>query len=101
MTLKIDFKIKFKIINGCLTLNPTTFVRVIFRYHLYLRSYLRRWIKMAHSVYIKLCVCVCVCVCVYILIFASKYLVKCKRYEEMATLVALCATEVAKIGTNI
>jgi len=47
------------------------------------------------------CVCVCVCVCVYILIFASKYLVKCKRYEEMATLVALCATEVAKIGTNI
>jgi len=31
-------------------LNPTTFVRVIFRYHLYLRSYLRGWIKMAHPV---------------------------------------------------
>jgi len=32
-------------------LNSTTFVRVIFRYHLYLRSYLRGWIKMAHPVY--------------------------------------------------
>jgi len=52
MTLKIDFKIKFKVIN-CLPLNPTTFVRVIFRYHLYFRSYLRGWIKMVHPVYIK------------------------------------------------
>jgi len=51
MTLKIDFKVKFKVINRCLPLNPTTFVRVIFRYHLYLQSYLRGWIKMAHSVY--------------------------------------------------
>jgi len=55
MILKIDFKVKFKVINGCLPLNPTIFVRVIFRYHLYLRSYLRGWIKMAHPVqlYIK------------------------------------------------
>jgi len=51
MTLKIDFKVKFKVINGCLPLNPTTFVRVIFRYYLYLRSYIRGWIKMAHPVY--------------------------------------------------
>jgi len=51
MTLKIDFKVKFKVINDCFPLNPTTFVRVIFRYHLYLRSYLREWIKMAHPVY--------------------------------------------------
>jgi len=54
MILKIDFKIKFKIINRCLPLNRTTFVRVIFRYHLYLWSYLRGWIKMARPVYIKL-----------------------------------------------
>jgi len=54
MTLKIDFKIKFKVINSCLPLNPATFVGVIFRYHLYLRSYLRGWIKMAHPVYCEL-----------------------------------------------
>jgi len=51
MTLKDMVKVKFKVINGCLSLNPITFVRVIFCYHLYLQSYLRGWIKMAHPVY--------------------------------------------------
>jgi len=44
MILKIDFKVKFKVINSCLSLNPTTFIRVIFRYYLYLRSYLRSYL---------------------------------------------------------
>jgi len=50
MTLKDMVKIKVKVIIGCLPLNPTTFVRVIFCYHLYLRNYLRGWIQMAHPV---------------------------------------------------
>jgi len=64
MTLKIDFKVKFKVI-GCLPLNPTTFVRVIFRYHLYLRSYLRGWIKMAHPVYIYIYIYMYICICIH------------------------------------